>query len=41
MEQKVCLDIDVFIAAICVINKCDLATFNKKHFEHIQEIVLL
>jgi len=32
---------DVFIAAICLINKCTLATFNKKHFEHIEEIVLL
>lgn len=32
---------DVFIAAICLMNKCALATFNKKHFEHIEEIVLL
>ena len=32
---------DIFIAAICVINHCSLATFNKKHFEHIEEITLL
>jgi len=32
---------DVFIAAICIINGCSLATFNKKHFEHIEEIRLL
>ena len=32
---------DVFIASICLTNKCILATFNKKHFEHIEGIILL
>ena len=29
---------DIFIASICIINNCELSTFNKKHFENINEI---
>jgi len=32
---------DLFIAAICIINNCKLATFNKKHFENIKELKLI
>ncbi len=32
---------DIFTAAICIINNCMLATFNKKHFENIKELKLI
>lgn len=32
---------DIFIAAISLVNGCSLATFNKKHFEHINQIILV
>lgn len=32
---------DVFIAAICVINNCKLATLNKKHFSRIKNLKLI
>tara|TARA_Y100000034_G_scaffold133857_1_gene200675 strand:- start:5123 stop:5494 length:372 start_codon:yes stop_codon:yes gene_type:complete len=32
---------DVFIAAICIVNNCELVTFNKKHFENIKELKLV
>ncbi|HLD15082.1 MAG TPA: type II toxin-antitoxin system VapC family toxin [Candidatus Nanoarchaeia archaeon] len=32
---------DIFIASICIANNCSLSTFNKKHFEHINEINLI
>ena len=32
---------DVFIASTCIKNECTLLTFNKKHFEHIKDIILL
>lgn len=32
---------DIFIAAICISENCELATFNKKHFENIKNLKLL
>ncbi|MDP4012932.1 MAG: type II toxin-antitoxin system VapC family toxin [Candidatus Nanoarchaeia archaeon] len=32
---------DIFIASICLLNKCSLATFNRKHFENIPKIELI
>src|SRR3989338_5709276 len=32
---------DIFIAAICIVNKCELMTFNNKHFENIKELKLI
>ena len=32
---------DLFIASTAIINKCALATLNKKHFENIREVNLL
>ena len=32
---------DVFIAAICLVNNCKLATFNEKHFENIEGLKLV
>ena len=32
---------DIFIVAISLANGCSLATFNKKHFEHINQIILI
>jgi len=32
---------DFFIASICIVNNCNLATFNKKHFEHIKDLELV
>lgn len=32
---------DLFIAATCIVNNCKLATFNKKHFENIKELILV
>lgn len=32
---------DIFIAAICLINDCSLATFNRKHFDSIKYLNLL
>ena len=32
---------DLFIASICIVNHCKLATFNKKHFEHIDGLELI
>ena len=29
---------DLFIAAICIVNNCKLATFNKKHFENVKSL---
>ena len=29
---------DLFIAAICIANNCELATFNKKHFENVKSL---
>ena len=31
---------DLFIASICITNNCELATFNKRHFERIGELNL-
>mgnify|MGYP001590122268 FL=1 len=32
---------DIFIAAICIVNNCELMTFNNKHFENIKELKLI
>jgi len=32
---------DIFIAAIAKINKCELLTFNRKHFENISNLKLI
>lgn len=32
---------DLFIASTAIVNKCALATLNKKHFENIRELNLL
>ena len=32
---------DIFIASIPIVNNCRLATFNKKHFESIKELILI
>lgn len=32
---------DIFIASSCITNNCQLATFNKKHFEKIKEIKII
>lgn len=32
---------DIFIASICIVNNSKLATFNKKHFENINELELV
>ena len=32
---------DLFIASICIVNNCNLATFNKKHFEHTKDLELV
>ena len=32
---------DIFIAAICIVNNCELMTFNNKHFENIKEFKLI
>ena len=32
---------DFFIASICIVNNCNLATFNKKHFEHTKDLELV
>lgn len=32
---------DLFISSICIINNCRLATFNKKHFQRIEEFGLI
>ena len=32
---------DIFIAATCLVNNCNLLTLNKKHFERIKELRLL
>ena len=32
---------DVFIAAICITQNYELATFNKKHFENIKELRII
>ena len=32
---------DLFISAICLVNNCKLATFNKKHFWNIGELELI
>ena len=31
---------DIFIASVCIVNNCLLATFNKRHFENIKELKL-
>lgn len=31
---------DIFTAAICLVHNCQLFTFNKKHFEHVEGLVL-
>ncbi len=41
--RKKGLDIDIrdlFIASICIINKLDLLTYNKKHFERLESFGL-
>jgi len=32
---------DLFIAATAISNNCDLLTFNKKHFQHVEELELV
>lgn len=32
---------DIYIASICLINRCSLATFNKKHFESVDGLTLI
>ena len=32
---------DIFIAATCIVNDCQLITFNSKHFERIKELKLV
>ena len=32
---------DIFIAAICIVNNCELMTFNNKHFENIKKLKLI
>ncbi len=32
---------DIFIASIAIVNNCNFATFNKKHFSRIKELKLL
>lgn len=32
---------DLFIASICIANKVDLLTFNKKHFERLEKFGLI
>ena len=31
---------DIFIAATCIVNQCPLATFNKRHFKNIPDLIL-
>jgi tRNA(fMet)-specific endonuclease VapC len=31
-------DIDLFLAATCVAHDMEIVTFNKKHFEHVEEL---
>lgn len=31
---------DIFIASVCIVNNCELLTFNKKHFERLKEFGL-
>ncbi len=40
-EGNVIEDIDLFIAATCVVNDLILVTFNKKHFSHVRELHIL
>ena len=34
-------DIDLFLAATCVANDMEMVTFNKKHFDHVEELKIL
>ncbi len=32
---------DIFIASICRTNKCSLATFNRKHFDSVKDLLII
>jgi predicted nucleic acid-binding protein len=40
-QGKMIEDIDIFIAATCIVNNLTLFTLNKKHFQRIKELLVL